>query len=107
MRQYAKKMRIYAKSLLLKEEIFAESYLNQQPLKSLFMYQSTISPREQEVLRLIAYENTSQEIASKLYISSHTANSHRKNLMEKLHVKNTAGLVRRGFELGLIALQRQ
>ncbi len=67
------------------------------------MYQSTISPREQEVLRLIAYENTSQEIASKLYISNHTANSHRKNLMEKLHVKNTAGLVRRGFELGLLS----
>ena len=102
MRQYAKKMRIYAKSLLLKEEIFAESYLNQQPLKSLFMYQSTISPREQEVLRLIAYENTSQEIASKLYISNHTANSHRKNLMSKLDVRNTAGLVRKGFELGLL-----
>ena len=64
-----------------------------------------ISSREQEVLHLIAYENTSQEIASKLYISSHTATSHRKNLMEKLNVKNTAGLVRRGFELGFLHLQ--
>ena len=63
-----------------------------------------ISNREKEVLHLIAYENTSREIASKLYISNHTANSHRKNLMEKLRVRNTAGLVRRGFELGLIAL---
>jgi len=64
-----------------------------------------ISAREREVLQLIAYENTSHEIASKLYISSHTANSHRKNLMEKLDVKNTAGLVRRGFELGFLHLQ--
>ena len=61
-----------------------------------------ISPREQEVLRLVAYERTSQEIANELFISNHTAISHRKNLMEKLHVKNTAGLVRRGFELGLL-----
>ena len=63
---------------------------------------SLISNREQEVLRLIAYENTSKEIASQLFISHHTALSHRKNLMEKLEVKNTAGLIRRGFELGLL-----
>lgn len=64
-----------------------------------------ISTREKEVLELVAYELTSQEIASKLYISNHTANSHRKNLMEKLNVKNAAGLVRRGFELGLLRFQ--
>jgi len=63
-----------------------------------------ITNREQEVLRLVAYEKTSQEIASKLYISNHTAISHRKHLMEKLNVKNTAGLVRRGFELGFLSL---
>jgi len=66
---------------------------------------ATISSREREVLHLIAYENTSQEIASKLYISNHTAITHRKNLMDKLHVKNAAGLVRRGFELGFLHLQ--
>lgn len=64
---------------------------------------SPISQREQEVLRLVAFEKTSQEIAEELFISSHTAISHRKNLMDKLHVKNTAGLVRRGFELGLLS----
>lgn len=63
-----------------------------------------VSPREKEVLELIAFENTSHEIASKLYISNHTAISHRKNLMEKLAVKNTAGLVRKGFELGILTL---
>lgn len=66
-----------------------------------------ISDREKEILYLIAHENTAKEIASKLYISNHTAVSHRKNLIKKLSVKNTAGLVRRGFELGLISLRTE
>jgi DNA-binding CsgD family transcriptional regulator len=63
-----------------------------------------ISKRELEVLRLIAYENTAKEIAEKLFISNHTAISHRQNLMDKLDARNTAGLVRRAFELGLLSL---
>ncbi len=63
-----------------------------------------ISQREHEVLQLIAYENTAREIAAMLYISNHTVISHRKHLMEKLQAKNTAGLVRRGFELGLLSV---
>ena len=68
------------------------------------MITATVSKRELEVLHLIAYENTANEIANQLFISTHTAISHRKNLMEKLDVKNTAGLVRRAFELGLISI---
>ena len=64
-----------------------------------------LSQREKEVLHLIAYENTSEEIAKKLFISRHTARSHRKNLLIKLSAKNMAGLVRRGVELGLIPLK--
>ena len=63
-----------------------------------------ISPREYEVLYLVAHEHTAKEIAKKLYISNHTAISHRQHLMEKLDVRNTAGLIRRAFELGLIKL---
>ena len=61
-----------------------------------------ITPREVEVLNLIAYEYSSKEIAAKLFISYETANSHRRNIISKLGVKNTAGMVRVGFELGLI-----
>lgn len=61
-----------------------------------------ISTRETQVLNLIAHENTIYEIADKLYISHHTAISHRKNLMVKLAARNTAGLVRKAFELGLL-----
>lgn len=62
---------------------------------------SSISPREKEVLQLIAHEYTAKEIASMLYISTHTVDSHRKNLFEKLEVKNTAGMVRVAFEIGI------
>ena len=59
----------------------------------------TISPREKQVLKLIADGFSSKEIAELLYISNHTAVSHRKNLIEKFQVKNTAHLVRRASHL--------
>lgn len=68
------------------------------------MYSTSITKREREVLRLIAYERTTYEIAAELYISPHTAISHRKYLMEKLGARNTAGLVRRAYELGILTL---
>lgn len=69
---------------------------------------STIKPlittRELEVLHLIAYEHSSKEIGTKLFISTQTANTHRKNIMIKLGVKNTAGMVRVAFERGLLPI---
>jgi len=63
---------------------------------------SEITPREKEVLDLIAYEHSSKEIAQKLFVSPETINSHRKNMMDKLGVRNTAGLVRVAFEKGIM-----
>jgi DNA-binding NarL/FixJ family response regulator len=57
-----------------------------------------LTSREMEILRLIASEHTNQEIADKLYISPRTVHSHRRNLMQKVGVKNTAGLVRYAME---------
>ena len=57
--------------------------------------------REQEILRLIVEEFTTSEIATKLYIGHCTVETHRVNLIQKLGVKNTAGLVRVAFEAGL------
>jgi len=67
-------------------------------------YPRRISKREIEILRLVAHEYTTSMIAKKLFLSKHTVDSHRKRLMGKLGVKNSAGLVRRGFELGVIQL---
>ncbi|WP_010177205.1 response regulator transcription factor [Aquimarina agarilytica] len=53
-----------------------------------------ISIREKEVLKLIADGFSSKQIADRLFISNHTAISHRKHLIEKFKVKNTAQLIK-------------
>jgi DNA-binding CsgD family transcriptional regulator len=60
-----------------------------------------LTDREKDVLKLIVQEMTSQEIADRLSISFHTVESHRKNLISKLPVKNIAGLVKYALENGL------
>lgn len=57
-----------------------------------------LTERELEILNLICKEHSSQEIADKLFISFHTVESHRANLMHKSGTKNTAGLVRWAVE---------
>jgi len=63
-----------------------------------------LTQREKEIVHLVANELTTKEIATHLFISDHTVISHRKNLMEKLQVKNTAGLVRKAFDVGLLRI---
>ncbi len=64
-----------------------------------------LTNREQQILQLVAYEYTTNMIAQKLYLSPHTVIAHRNNLMSKLDVSNTAGLVRRGFEIGALSVE--
>lgn len=61
-----------------------------------------VSDREKEILGLIAREYTTNEIAGKLFLSPYTVETHRKNLIHKLGVKNTAGLVRVAIQMGLL-----
>ena len=61
-----------------------------------------ITRREKEILELIVDEHTTQEIADKLFISLSTVETHRANLLSKLNVKNTAGLVRIAMQKGLV-----
>lgn len=63
-----------------------------------------ITPREGEVLELICKEHTTAEIAEKLFVSTRTIETHRKNLLEKLGVKNTAGLVIKAITYNLFQL---
>lgn len=57
-----------------------------------------ITRREKEILRLIAEGLTNPQIAEKLFLSLSTVDSHRKNLMRKLNLKNTALLIRWAVE---------
>ena len=61
-----------------------------------------LSSREKEVLALIVQEYTTPEIAEELFISQGTVITHRKHLLSKMNVKNTAGIVRVALEWGLV-----
>lgn len=52
-----------------------------------------VSEREMEIIKLIAEGLSNKEIADKLFLSTHTITTHRKNIMSKLGLNNTAGLV--------------
>ena len=61
-----------------------------------------LSPREIEVLQMISLEMTNDEIAQKLFVSKRTIDTHRQNLISKLHVKNTVGLIKAAYRLNLV-----
>lgn len=60
-----------------------------------------LSTRELEVLKLIADEYTSKEIADKLFISKQTVDTHRQHIMEKTNIRTLAGVVKLAVRLGL------
>ena len=62
----------------------------------------SLSERETEVLKLITEGNTNREIAKELFISNRTVESHRRNIIKKLNLKNTAELVSYALNNGLI-----
>jgi len=61
-----------------------------------------LTKREIEILTLIAQEYSNPEIASELFISVRTVDTHRRNLLDKLDVKNTAGLVKKAIKFKLL-----
>jgi len=66
---------------------------------------ATLSPRQREVLRLIAEGRTTKQIAQVLEISVKTVETHRAQLMERLGIHDVAGLVRYAIIVGLIEVE--
>ena len=62
----------------------------------------TITPRQKEILRLVAQGLTNRQIADELKISVRTIEVHRFNLMRRLRVKNVAQLLRQALALQLL-----
>ncbi len=62
-----------------------------------------LSERENEIIVLISEGHTNETIAEQLFLSKHTVNTHRKNIMAKLGVKNTAGIVMYAVKTQLIS----
>lgn len=67
---------------------------------------ASLTPRQEQILKLIAQGNTSKEIARQLGISIKTAQTHRTQLMERLDIHNVAGLVRYAINHGLITPEK-
>lgn len=65
-------------------------------------YESVLSNREKEVMMLIVKELSSTEIARLLHIGKRTVDTHRKNIITKLNLKNTAGIVKYAIEHGVL-----
>lgn len=63
---------------------------------------SRLTNREREILQLIAEGFTSKQIGEMLYISDKTVENHRANIMGKLDIHDTAGLVRYAVRIGLV-----
>jgi len=59
---------------------------------------NNLTERELQVLKLLSEEFSTKEIAKNLNLSNSTIESHRRNLLIKMQVRNVAGLIRRSFE---------
>ena len=92
-------------TILKGEKYFSES-IKKAYMDSMFNKEkdviTSLTKREKEVLKLIAEEHTTQEIADKLFLSKHTIEGYRKNLISKLEVRNLAGLTKYAIQLGLL-----
>lgn len=88
-----------AKMLNEKEEyetIFFRTYSTQK------LISEQITFRERDIIRLISFGHSSEDIAEKLFISTNTVNSHRRNILKKTKCKNTSELVARSIREGMI-----
>jgi DNA-binding NarL/FixJ family response regulator len=66
----------------------------------------TLTTRQREILQLIAEGHTSKQVAQKLFLSEKTVETHRKNLMERLGIRDVAGLVRYAIREGIASAER-
>ncbi len=78
-----------------------ESIMNWEEMRQGFQ-KPLLTTREREILNLIAEGKSNKEIAGDLFISIHTVERHRANIMEKLNLKNTADLVKYAIRKGYI-----
>jgi DNA-binding NarL/FixJ family response regulator len=82
-----------------------DAYVQKAEAATLDVY-DTLTPREREVLHLVAEGNTTGTIASRLFISPRTVETHRTNLMRKLSLRTSAELVRYALQRGLLPLEK-
>ena len=83
--------------------------LNNTPLSIKTKYFMTppsiqLSNRERQVLRYMSIEMSNLEIAKKLFISKSTVDKYRRNLLWKFSSKNSIGVIRKAYEMGILPM---
>ena len=86
-----------------------QQYISPKTQQAFFEMNTTknkieLTEREKEILQLIVHEKTTKEIAEQLCLSEKTIETHRGNLMQKLEVKNIAGIVRKAIMQGIVRI---
>ncbi len=98
---------------VLKGEYFMDSSVSHKVVKKLMQFPEqeakitdatyeTLTPREQEIMVLLAQGLSTKQIAKKLFISPKTVENHRSNILRKLNIHSTLELVRYAARLGII-----
>lgn len=104
---------LHALEYVSRGEYFLDSSVSQEVVKKLMESPAreakitnaaygTLTPREQEVMRLLAEGLSAKQVAKKLFISPKTVENHRSNIMSKLGLHSTVELIRYAAKLGLI-----
>lgn len=83
--------------------VYPGTHNHSSPFGDEFLLTHSLTKREMEILLLIAQAKSNKEIAEELYISDQTVIVHRKNLMRKLNITNSAGLTKFVIEHNLLA----
>lgn len=76
----------------------AESFDRSELITEVFVKQHRLTKRETQILSLISQAMSNKEIGKKLFISDQTVSVHRKNIMRKLGVRSTAGLIKMTYD---------
>jgi DNA-binding NarL/FixJ family response regulator len=91
---------------VLAGERFVSELIDAAALREFSFDDADLTPREIEVLHLIADGLTNSQVAETLQISPNTATRHRANLMQKLNVHNRVELINAAFSRGLITISK-
>ena len=87
----------------VREKIFnIFAHTNPKLNKNIYIENPILTPREIEIVALISLEYSGKEISEQLFISPNTVETHRKNIMRKLQIKNIIGLVKYALKNNLI-----
>jgi len=93
---------VYGGAIFIEEAMAKKMTQLDQKIQNTTFSKSSLTPREKDVLVHIVNGETSQEIANNLFLSLRTVENYRLNIQLKLNVKNTAMLVKKALQMGLV-----